>query len=310
VAPRNTASPVILAPHPTLNESPTTRMPPALQRRSPASPVLHWILRIGCVMCFVGHGAFGIREKVGWLPYFNALGFSDATALRLMPIVGTCDILMALSVLLSPCRAVLLYMGGWALFTSFLRPLAGESWWEVLDRAGNYGVPLAFLTLSGLGRSWMEWFEPILPGSARAASAGCVDRVANALRATTGLLLIGHGGYGAFIQKAMLAKQYAAVGLSSMPLGLGSVVQTVGWIELLMGAAVLLAPLPALLVFIFAWKIATELLYPVTGAPFWEFVERGGSYAAPLALFFILIRRSEPKLVEHPSVVPAKGFSP
>ena len=261
-------------------------------------------------MTFVGHGAFGIREKVGWVPYFHALGFSDAMAFRLMPIVGTSDILMAISVLLSPCRAVLLYMGGWALFTSFLRPLAGESWWEVLERTGNYGVPLAFLAMNGLGRSWKEWFEPILPSSAREVTAGVVDRVSNILRVTTGLLLIGHGGYGAFVQKAMLAKQYATVGLSSMPFGLGSVVQGVGWIEILMGAAVLLAPIPALLLFIFVWKIATESLYPVSGAPFWEFVERGGSYAAPLALFFIMIRRSEPKLVERPSVVPAKGFSP
>jgi len=261
-------------------------------------------------MTFVGHGAFGIREKIGWVPYFHALGFSDATALRLMPIVGTSDIFMAITVLLSPCRAVLLYMGGWAIFTSLLRPLAGESWWEVLERAGNYGVPLAFLAMNGLGRSWKEWFEPIMPSSARDATAGVVDRVSNVLRVTIGLLLIGHGGYGAFVQKAMLAKQYAMVGLSSMPFGLGSVVQGVGWIEILMGAAVLLAPIPALLLFICVWKIATELLYPVSGAPFWEFVERGGSYAAPLALFFIMIRRSEPKVVERPSVVPAKGFSP
>ena len=31
----------------------------------------------------------------------------------------------------------------------------------------------------------------------------------------------------------------------------------------------------------------TELLRLVTGEPFWEFVERGGSYAAPFALLYV-----------------------
>ncbi|HEY6221808.1 MAG TPA: hypothetical protein VIX13_04660, partial [Candidatus Eisenbacteria bacterium] len=66
----------------------------------------------------------------------------------------------------------------------------------------------------------------------------------------------------------------------------------IGWFEMLLGAAVLVAPLPALLLFIFAWKVATEMLYPVSGAPFWEFIERGGSYGAPLALFFLTSRRA------------------
>ena len=36
------------------------------------------------------------------------------------------------------------------------------------------------------------------------------------------------------------------------------------------------------------WKIATETLYLAAGAPLWEVVERGGSYAAPLALALLL----------------------
>jgi hypothetical protein len=31
------------------------------------------------------------------------------------------------------------------------------------------------------------------------------------------------------------------------------------------------------------WKLSTESLWIATGAPIWEFVERAGSYAAPLA---------------------------
>jgi hypothetical protein len=39
-----------------------------------------------------------------------------------------------------------------------------------------------------------------------------------------------------------------------------------------------------------AWKVATELLFPITDDSFWEFVERGGSYGAPLAL--LVLRRT------------------
>ena len=38
------------------------------------------------------------------------------------------------------------------------------------------------------------------------------------------------------------------------------------------------------LLFVCAWKLATESLFIVAGAPVWEIVERAGSYAAPLAL--------------------------
>ena len=50
------------------------------------------------------------------------------------------------------------------------------------------------------------------------------------------------------------------------------------------------APAPALLILIAVWKLATELLFPMSGAPIWEFVERGGSYAAPIALVILFAR--------------------
>ena len=248
-------------------------------------------------MCFIGHGAFGILMKPAWVQYFLSLGFSEATAFRLMPIVGTVDILMGISVLLSPCRAVLLWMTFWGAFTALLRPWAGEPFWETLERAGNYGVPLAFLAMSGWARTWREWFEPITPAPRDSLSPARLDRTAMILRLAAGLLLIGHGGFGAFMRKDMLADHYASVGLSAFPGGAAALVPLVGWTEILMGAAVILAPVPILLAFVFAWKIATELLYPASGAPFWEFVERGGSYAAPLALIVLHGRGRVPRPV-------------
>ena len=39
----------------------------------------------------------------------------------------------------------------WGTFTAFLRPAAGESWYELWERGGNYAMPLALLLLIGRG---------------------------------------------------------------------------------------------------------------------------------------------------------------
>ena len=43
------------------------------------------------------------------------------------------------------------------------------------------------------------------------------------------------------------------------------------------------------------WKFATECLFITAGAPFWEVIERFGSYTAPLALA-LLMWRDYPRL--------------
>jgi len=263
------------------------------------SRALHWSLRIGVAMCFIGHGAFGIRVKEGWVPFFQALGFSDAIAHRLMPIVGTFDITMGITALLSPCRAVLLWMSVWATFTAFLRPLAGQGYWEVLERAGNYGIPMTFLALSGLGRTWREWFEPIMPSDTPSPHGITMEQAGRMLRCVVALLLLGHAGYGAFMHKTMLQDHYAVIGISNT----AAAVSAVGWFEVALAAGVLFAPVPALLLFVCAWKMGTELLYPMSGSPFWEWIERGGSYVAPLALFLTQVRGKT-------AVEPAPRISP
>ena len=110
---------------------------------------LHWCLRLGAAACFVGHGAFGIITKAAWVPYFGLVGIPSDTAYALMPVVGTVDILMGIAVLISPRPAVLLYMAVWSLWTALLRPLTGESAFETLERAWNYGVPFSMLLMLG-----------------------------------------------------------------------------------------------------------------------------------------------------------------
>jgi hypothetical protein len=55
-------------------------------------------------------------------------------------------------------------------------------------------------------------------------------------------------------------------------------------IEIAAAGFLLVTPHPVLFGAIAAWKIGVEMLYPLSGAPIWEVVERGGSYGAPLAL--------------------------
>jgi hypothetical protein len=256
------------------------------------APILHWIFRLAFFMEFVGHGAFGVMGgKAGWIPYFGVVGISEPAAWRLMPLIGFVDISMGILTLIRPMRAVLLYGAFWGLWTAILRPLSGEPVWEALERAGNYGIPLAFLVWSGWPRTASGWLRRIDP---REANPGAMSRVALVVRVSLALLLIGHGGYGVFMHKEMLASQWATVGVHGLPFGGMAIVPAAGWFDIALGAAVLLYPAGWLLALIAVWKVACELLYPLSGAPVWEFVERGGSYAAPLLLLTLNAMRRAP----------------
>jgi hypothetical protein len=240
---------------------------------------LHWILRIGAAMCFIGHGAFGIITKAAWVPYFGVIGIPERYAYALMPVVGMMDIAAGLALLLVPVPGVLVYMSVWGLWTALLRPLSGDNIWETLERAGNYGVPFAFFLLAGGRQVLRDWLAPVVP---RAIPGTALQHVTLALRWTTALLLAGHGALGSFVQKPLLAEHYAAIGLGP------EVVPVIGTIEIATAVAVLTRPSVLLLLIVSAWKLASESLFLLAGAPVWEFVERGGSYAAPLALALLL----------------------
>ena len=244
-----------------------------------ATQAVYWCLRVAAAACFIGHGAFGVITKAAWVPYFGVVGIPEAWAWTLMPIVGTIDIAAGISVLLSPRPIVLLYMAVWATWTALLRPLSGDSSFEAIERAGNYGVPLALLLMSGWPRDLEGWFRHVGPNGTSADPAA-VGRV---LAWTTGLLLFGHGALAAITAKPLLASHFALIGLPP------NAIIAAGWAEMLVAAVVVVRPTPILLYGVVAWKMATEALYPMSGTPIWEFVERAGSYAAPLALALILI---------------------
>ena len=250
-----------------------------MSRTLPGSRAAYWVLRVGAALCFIGHGAFGFITKAEWLPYFGVIGIPESWAWRLMPMVGAVDVLAGMAVLFAPRGLPLVYMAVWALWTALLRPLAGESFFETLERAGNYGVPLALLLWPSLSYSWSGLACRVEEPTDDARIPRVVSAV---LQWTTVLMLLGHGALGALEGKTMLTEHYAAIGLPPSATGI------FGWFEIMLAAAVALRPMTGLLIFVAAWKLATESIFVVAGAPIWEVVERAGSYAAPLALVFIM----------------------
>ena len=243
---------------------------------------LWWTLRVGAALCFIGHGAFGVLRKEAWVPFFDVVGLGRDAAYVLMPIVGVVDILAGFVVLVSPRPIVLLYMTAWAIWTAALRPLTGDSIFEMLERAGNYGVPFAMLVMCRPLGGWRDWFAPSGP---RPMTEDRQRAVGAILVATVALLLVGHGGLG-IGGKPGLTAHYAALGLTAQ--AAAAVTPMVGWMELAVVAAILFRPSALVALGIVGWKLATESLWLVDGAPIWEFVERAGSYTAPLATGILL----------------------
>ena len=251
---------------------------------------LHWILRIACFMCYVGHGAFGIITKEGWLPFFAVVGIPENLAWTLMPLIGTIDILLGIVVLLRPTKIVLAYMVVWSVWTALLRPLAGLGVSEFLERAGNYGIPLAMLLIAYASPKVKGWFDKVGP---ERMTAELGSRLMWVVRLSTAALLMGHGAFGAITNKTMLMNHFATVGIGNGAPDSSLLLHLIGFGEMALGAAILFASSSALLWIAFGWKVFTELLYPLSGDYFFEFVERGGSYAAPLALLVLIAMAKE-----------------
>lgn len=117
-----------------------------------------WILRIGVFGSFLGHGVFALGGKASWIPYITSLGFSESTAVTLLPIIGTVDVTVAFVALFFPLRIVLVYAIVWAFSTALIRPIAGDPIWDFVERSANWAAPLALLALHGFPRKIKDLF--------------------------------------------------------------------------------------------------------------------------------------------------------
>ena len=250
--------------------------------------IIYWIFRIAVAAEFIGHGAFGIITKESWIPYFNLFGVDRETGFQIMPLVGSIDISLGILALFVPIRAMLLWMTFWGLFTATIRPLSGENWFELPERTYNFLIAFSFLYLSGFPTKIKDWFTPLWPSKIPSFTRPKAHTLGIILRITIAGMMIGHGGYGAIVQKEVYINHWASIGITSNVVDPMTFIIAVGIMEIAIGIAVFIKPFYSLLGFIFAWKLLTEFLFPMSGTPIFEWIERGGSYAAPLALIFIM----------------------
>jgi hypothetical protein len=241
---------------------------------------IHYTLRLAAGMCFIGHGAFGVVTKSIWVNYFAVFGIGHDLAYQLMPWIGTVDIFMGLSMLIFPTRAIAAWLVIWGFITASLRPLSGEPFAEFIERAGNYGAPLAFLLLSGFSfTKKIGWFAQINPDTT--GDTETFKRMIFCLKIVVFLLLLGHGWLN-LIEKKALLDQYASLGFSNTH----EVAQAVGIFEIIAACTTLIRPIRPLIFLLLLWKITSELFYPKY--ELFEWIERGGSYCSLLALWLAL----------------------
>lgn len=120
--------------------------------------VAEWVLRIGIIGTFIGHGVLALGINQSWIPFFMAVGFSKDAAITLMPMIGVLDIIVAVFVLIRPIRVVLAWAVVWAFTTALIRPIAGSPIWDFIERSANWAAPLALLYLQGLPKSAKDIF--------------------------------------------------------------------------------------------------------------------------------------------------------
>jgi hypothetical protein len=256
-------------------------------------------LRLAVAMCFIGHGVFGIITKPGWCNYFAVFGIGHDMAYRLMPLLGSFDILMGIGMLVYPIRAIPLWLIVWGIFTALLRPLSGEPFAEFIERAGNFGAPLILLILSGgIGKNLRELFSPIhrhvYP------DPKTLGHILTGLKVFAFFILAGHGWLN-LIEKKALVSQYTSLGFSHA----GQTALALGICEINAAFLILIIPCRPLILAFFIWKISSELFYP--HYELFEWIERGGSYGVLLALWFALGPQASFKIKNNRT--PAFNFS-
>lgn len=239
-------------------------------------------------MCLIGHGAFGIVTKAVWCNYFAVVGIDQDTAYQLMPIVGMFDIIMGMVMLFYPVRAVALWLVFWGILTAAMRPISGEPFAELLERAGNFGAPLALLILCPGEKSLKGWFAKLEAPVGTVSSKTWKDLMI-CLRTTAVILLAGHGWLNLIEKKGLLA-QYTSLGFHDVQ----TVAYVFGAIELIGAFSIAIKPIRSAVLLLLIWKMGTELFYPHWAI--FEWVERGGSYGILLALWVAL--KNYPSLKE------------
>jgi hypothetical protein len=117
------------------------------------------IARIGVFGTFLGHGIVALFVNSNWIPLLTCYGFSEDTALGLMPLIGMLDIVVAFIILIYPIRIVLIWAVFWTFMTALSRPISGNEWTEFVERSANWCLPLILLYIQGFPKSFQSLFK-------------------------------------------------------------------------------------------------------------------------------------------------------
>lgn len=119
---------------------------------------LEILAKLGVFGTFLGHGIVAIGINPKWIPLLTCFGFSEEQAVVLMPVIGIVDIIVAITVLLYPIRAMVVWAVFWAFLTALSRPISGEHIIEFVERSSNWCLPLVLLFLLGIPSDFKSWF--------------------------------------------------------------------------------------------------------------------------------------------------------
>ena len=122
-------------------------------------------------------------------------------------------------------------------------------------------------------------FVPV--GSGILNDTKILKRLVVCLQLIVFLLFLGHGWLN-LIEKKSLVDQYMTLGFVNP----GKAAQVIGLLEVIGAFSVLYRPFKPVVLVLFIWKVTSELFYPQY--ELFEWIERGGSYGAVLALWFAL----------------------
>ncbi len=121
---------------------------------------IEWVLRIGLFGEFLGHGIFALQLKPRFIELLTAMtGFSGTIASKIMYMIGTVDVLIAILALIYPLRLMLIWATIWGFLTALARPVGGDPIWDFIERWANWAVPLALLLIRGWPKKWNELWK-------------------------------------------------------------------------------------------------------------------------------------------------------
>ena len=97
--------------------------------------------------------ALALGAKPMLVKHWQSVGLlvTQVDAQSFTRMMGAFEVALAFLVLLRPTPAVCLTIIVWKLFTESLFVVVGDPAWEVLERGGSYGTPLALFVVLSYG---------------------------------------------------------------------------------------------------------------------------------------------------------------